>query len=190
MTRPQVTGICDLVLPVPTEILTDRFVLRPLKVGDVTDRYVGWLMDQPTSQYITAAASKPSLTDLRQYVLDRSARIDVIFLGIFEKNTLLHIGNIKFEPLSSELGYATMGILIGEPGWRGRGVAVEVLLGSVEWLRQYRSIRQIVLCVSRANTAAICAYKKVGFVEEATDFIPLLAPEAVTMVWHLNLQHT
>ncbi|WP_294261468.1 GNAT family N-acetyltransferase [Propionivibrio sp.] len=168
------------------EILTDRFVLRPLDVGDVTDRYAGWLGDQATSQYISATASKPDLADLREYVVQRSGREDVLFLGIFEKRSGLHVGNIKFEPLSSELGYATMGILIGESDWRGKGVAAEVLMGSAEWLRQHRNIRQIVLGVSCANTAAICAYKKVGFVEETTEFIPSPLPQTMTMVWHLT----
>lgn len=174
------------VLPKFTEVLTDRFLLRPLTVCDVTDRYADWLSDQATSQYISAAASKPNLADLRQYVLERSDRADVLFLGIFEKTTWRHIGNIKFEPLCTELGYATMGILIGEADWRGKGAAAEVLSGCAEWLCQHRSIRQIVLGVSRANTAAICAYKKVGFVEEATEFNPPQQPDAVMMIWHLN----
>ena len=165
------------------EIITNRFVLRPLGVDDVSDRYAGWLSDQATSQYITA---KLNLADLRQYVLERSDREDVLFLGVFEKKTGLHIGNIKYEPVNSELGYAIMGVLIGESDWRGKGVAAEVLLASAEWLRQYRNIRQIVLGVSRANTAAVLAYQKAGFVEELTKFIPNVSAENMTMVWHLK----
>ena len=115
-----------------TEILTNRFILRPLGVADVSDRYAGWLSDQATSQYISA---KLNLADLRQYVLEHSARDDVLFLGIFEKGSGLHIGNIKYEPVNTELGYAIMGILIGEPEWRGKGAAGEVLLASAKWLK-------------------------------------------------------
>lgn len=167
----------------PVEIITYRFALKPLGVDDVSDRYAGWLSDQATSQYITA---RFNLADLRQYVLERSDREDVLFLGVFEKETGLHIGNIKYEPVNSELGYAIMGILIGEANWRGKGVAAEVLLASAEWLRQYRNVKQIVLSVSRANKAAILAYQKVGFVEESTGFIPSASEEGITMVWHLK----
>lgn len=168
------------------EILTNRFMLRPLDVDDVSDRYAGWLREPAAQQYISAATSQPDITVLRQYVAERSGQEDVMFLGIFEKISGLHIGNIKYEPVNSELGYATVGILIGERDWRGRGVAAEVLLASAEWLHQHRDIRQIVLGVSRTNTAAIHAYKKVGFVEEATEFIPTVSPEGLTMVWHLD----
>lgn len=161
-------------------------MLRPLDMDDVSERYLGWLKDQAAQQYISAAVSQTDLTALQLYVAERSGREDVVFLGIFEKITGLHIGNIKYEPVNSELGYAIVGILIGAPDWRGRGVAAEVLLASAEWLRQHRKIRQIVLGVSRTNTAAIHAYKKVGFVEEATEFIPIVSPEGLTMVWHLD----
>lgn len=174
------------MLIAPGEILTHRFVLRPLNVDDVSDRYVGWLRDQAAQQYISAAASRPDLVALRRYVAERSGRENVVFLGIFEKLNGLHVGNIKYEPIDSELGYAIMGILIGEPHWRGKGTAAEVLAASAEWLRQHRNIRQIALGVSRANTAAIHAYKRVGFVEEPTAFIQTVSPEHLTMVWRLD----
>lgn len=170
----------------PVKIITNRFVLSPLRLDDVSNRYAGWLSDQATSQYISAAASKSNLARLRQYVLEHSGREDVVFLGIFDKITQLHIGNIKYEPVNSELGYTIMGILIGEPDWRGKGVAAEVITASAEWLCQHRNIRQILLGVSRTNTSAIRAYKKVGFVEESTAFIPTVSPEGLTMVWHLG----
>lgn len=166
-------------------ISTNRFVLRPLRLADVNNRYFDWFNNQEARQYIAATASTASLVDLQQYIVARSKRADVLFLGIFEKITGLHIGNIKYEPVNFALSYAIMGIFVGEPGWRGRGVAVEVLRGSGEWLRQQHEIRQIILGVSRANLPAISAYKKVGFVEEMTEFAPMASPENITMVWHL-----
>ena len=95
-------------------------------------------------------------------------------------------GNIKYEPVHTELGYAIMGILLGDPDWRGKGVAVEVLAASADWLRKYYRIEQIILGVSRSHTAAISAYQKVGFIEESTPFIPNVLPENMTMVLHLK----
>ena len=168
------------------EISSHRFILKPLSVDDVSERYVGWLGDHDARRFISAAATQPTLEELRQFVRERSGREDVLFLGIFEKATGMHIGNIKYEPVNSELGYAIMGILVGERAWRGKGVATEVLLASADWLSRNRTIRQIVLGVSRANTAAILTYQKVGFVEASTRFIPTVSPENLTMVWNLK----
>ena len=168
---------------IPFEVQSDRFLLKPLTVDDVTERYAGWLRDSLTSEYIS---SKLELADLKVYVQERSGRTDVIFFGIFDRITGLHIGNIKFEPMNSDTGYTIMGILIGDPLWRGKGVAAEVLAASAEWLRKYHRIQQIILGVSRTHIAAISAYQKVGFVEESTSYIPVVLPENMTMVWHLK----
>jgi RimJ/RimL family protein N-acetyltransferase len=170
------------MLTTPKEIHTNRFVLKPLEVNDVGPRYAGWLRDQATSQFII---TKLDLAELRQYVLDKSGREDVMFLGIFEKGAGLHIGNIKYEPVNSGKGYSIMGILIGEDTWRGKGVAAEVITASAEWLRINRNIREIILGVNRANLPAISAYRKLGFIEESSVFMPSVSSEGMIMVWHL-----
>ena len=165
------------------EIITDRFLLRPLTESDVTERYLNWLGDADAQKFITAAATTQGLEDLRIYVRERMGREDILFLGIFEKRTGLHIGNIKYEPVKSKLGYAIMGILIGDPEYRGRGVTGEVLDASAQWLKKNRNIQQILLGVDKGNHAAVRAYGKLGFVFSKTEFLP---NHPSTMVWDLG----
>ncbi len=167
------------------EIPTPRFLLRELTVEDATNRYLAWFRDPQAAQYITAAADTKALADLRHYLHERVDRDDVLFLGIFDRQTSLHIGNVKYEPVNSREGYAVMGILIGDAAWRGRGVAGEVLEVSGMWLRQHRGISQIVLGVSASHAHAIRTYESAGFVIELTPHIPAPHPETLTMVWRL-----
>jgi ribosomal-protein-alanine N-acetyltransferase len=166
-------------------ISTERFDLRELSLADVTDRYLKWFSDGEATKYIATAARTTALSDLRQYVLERIDREDVLFLGIFDRASGVHIGNIKYEPVDRAQGYAIMGILIGDPTYRGRGVAAEVLQASARWLQQHRGISQIVLGVRRDNAKAIRAYESAGFVIERTPYIPVQDPESLTMVWRL-----
>ncbi|MFC1747412.1 GNAT family N-acetyltransferase [Pseudomonadota bacterium] len=170
------------------EIVTERFLLRELTCKDVSVKYLCWLHDDDAKKYITASTSTRELSDLARYVREHIGRDDVVFLGIFDKEAGCHIGNVKYEPVDSALGRAVVGILIGEPGWRSKGVAGEALVASAGWLYKHRNIRQIALGVSRVNAAAIRAYQKVGFVEEPTDLIPAITPEGVSMVWHLDVE--
>lgn len=163
-------------------ILTNRFLLKPLTVNDVGSRYEGWLADDKTSQFISA---RVSIFELKKYVMDRSVKKDVLFLGIFERYNGLHIGNIKYEPVNSDFEYAVMGILIGEKEWRGKGVAAEVIRSTAEWLRIHKKIKRIVLGVDNSNNAAISAYKKIGFADEPFEFLPPPAPNARIMVFHI-----
>jgi RimJ/RimL family protein N-acetyltransferase len=94
----------------------------------------------------------------------------------------VHIGNIKYEPVDSVKGYAVMGILIGDPDYRGLGVTPEILRSSGEWLKEHRNIKQIILGVNKDNLGAIRAYEKSGFARATTPYLPQ-SPHSFTMVW-------
>ena len=166
-------------------IQTERFLLKTLAGKDVSDRYLGWLNNEEVRSFITAAKKTSTLSSLREYVRTNSARSDTLFLGIFCKDNNLHVGNIKYQPVDSQKGYAVMGILIGDSAYRGIGVASEAIKESAIWLKSHRNINQIVLGVDKRNEAAIRAYEKVGFQITATPHIPMCAEDALTMVWAL-----
>jgi ribosomal-protein-alanine N-acetyltransferase len=166
------------------EISTNRFTLKLLNLGDVTQRYADWLNNSSTNQYIS---SRLSLKELKSYVAERCNRDDVLFLGIFNKVDGLHIGNIKYEPVNTQQSYAVMGILIGDAAWRGKGVACEVILASASWLHRNKSINHIILGVNKSNAAAIRAYQKIGFIEKSSNYLPDQETENTTMILDLNL---
>lgn len=171
------------------QIVTSRFVLRELCRADITPAYLAWFADSSAKKHITAAANSPSLATLRDYLAERSGRDDVVFLGIFDKASGVHIGNVKYEPVNATSGYAVMGILIGEPAYRGQGVAGEVIAASGRWLQANRGIREILLGVHRDNLAAIRAYQRIGFVAAGTPVVPD-TPETFAMVWRLEGGHS
>jgi [ribosomal protein S5]-alanine N-acetyltransferase len=150
----------------PALIETSRFFLRELTVDDVSARYLGWLSDSAAKKWISTAESTRELADLREYVQQRVGREDVLFLGIFSKTDKLHIGNIKYEPVLRDEGRAELGILIGDPAFRGKRVFAEVLAASADWLKIHRGIDQICLGVERQNLPAVTAYQNAGFVGE------------------------
>ena len=166
-------------------IQTERFLLRPLTENDVSDRYLGWLNNEEVRSFITEAKRTSTLSSLREYVRTHSARPDTLFLGIFAKENNLHIGNIKYQPVDSQKSYAVMGILIGDPAYRGSGVAAEVIKISGAWLKAQKNISQIVLGAHKENKAAIKAYKKVGFQISPTTHILKREDDTETMVWDL-----
>lgn len=165
------------------EIVTPRFILRSLAADDVSDRYLGWFRDPDAERFIDAAKTTSALSDLERYVRERVGRDDVVFLGIFEKETQLHIGNIKYEPVNSEEGFAVMGILVGDASYRGKGVTSEVLAATTRWLKENRRIRTIRLGVAKGNYQAIRAYEKAGF--EVVHAAEAGSKDAWTMVLHL-----
>lgn len=166
----------------PVRIETPRFFLRALTVDDATRRYLSWLADADSQRFIHWANRRRTLEDLREYIRVRETRSDVLFLGMFARSGNMHIGNVKFEPVDSRQGFAVMGMLIGEPSWRGRGVAAEVLEACSRWLSINRGISEIVLGVERENVTAIRAYSKAGFRLQPTSRIAVDPATTSTMV--------
>jgi RimJ/RimL family protein N-acetyltransferase len=164
---------------------TDRFILRPLQESDVTQEYLKWFRDDSIKKFINAAPNTRDLEALKNYINERAGRDDIIFFGIFDKLNGLHIGNIKFEPVNFELGFAIMGILIGNEGYRGKGVASEILQSTARWLKQHHEIREILLGVSRENISAIKAYQRVGFVVMSHPELRDLGDSVIPMVWQI-----
>ena len=145
------------------ELCTKRFVLKPLRPHHATLRYLGWLKDPVAKRHIAAAKRTQSLQKLREYIRKFSRRKDCLFLRILDKRTGRHLGNLKYCPIDRGGGSAVMGILIGEPSWRGRGVAPEVIASSAAWLRRKMGIQKVYLGVEEKNLPAIRAYRKAGF---------------------------
>ena len=152
-------------------INTKRFQLKSLTTKNVTEKYLSWFNgSKEVVEYIAYAKTNADINKLRQYVKEREDREDVLFLGIFT-DFGQHIGNIKYEPINLKDKSATMGNLIGDKKWRGKGVATEVIKDSGKYLKENYKIKYIDLGVNKDNIAAVSAYKKMKFkVIKKTDF--------------------
>lgn len=147
-------------------IYSKRFFLRTLTQHDVGDEYLNWVSGPRKSEYIEYSNQHRTMNDLQCYVIERMNSKHALLFGIFTREEEKHIGNIKYEPIDFHNKTAVMGILIGDESWRGKGVAPEVIKSSSEWLSQQYGINKIILGVNPDNTAAMRAYKKIGFKED------------------------
>jgi len=144
-------------------INTERFQLKSLTTKDVTEKYLSWFsQSKEIEKYISFSQECKGIDSLMQYVKDKKDREDVLFLGIF-CSLGQHIGNIKYEPIDLKNKTATMGILIGDKEWRGKGVASEVIKISGKYLKNNYGIKYIDLGVDKSNARAISAYEKINF---------------------------
>jgi RimJ/RimL family protein N-acetyltransferase len=116
------------------EIDVGEFYLRTLNIDEDLTNYCYWMSNPQNNEYIVSAHTDYGLLKLQQFIEDCNSDNSTILLGIFDKYKNTHIGNIKFDRIDSKNGSATMGILIGEKKYRGRGLAGKVIKSSVNWL--------------------------------------------------------
>jgi len=144
-------------------IITPRFSLRTLDVTDDLEVYLSWMRDVSSNQYILSARLDYSMEELRDYISKINLLSNAVLLGIFEKKSNGHIGNVKYANINSPMGSAEMGIIIGQREFRGQGVGAEVLRACNIWLKTEHFVKKIELGVAANNTPALSLYRKLGF---------------------------
>jgi|688.fasta_scaffold892256_1 ribosomal-protein-alanine N-acetyltransferase len=144
-------------------ISSERCYLRRLGVNDDLRNYLYWMQTPSNNPFILSASLSYNLTELKNFIYICNNRTDIILLGIFTNNDNVHIGNIKFDDINLLNKSATLGILIGDKKYRGKGVAREVIMASVSWLQDSYDIKTIRLGVNPDNLSALNLYLKLGF---------------------------
>lgn len=128
--------------------------MRPLTLDDAKEEYLGWF-DSSALEHKIASSTTKDLRDLKQYVLTKQNKEDVLFLGIVDNFTGKHIGNIKYELVNTNLRYAIANTFIGVEKVRGIGLVAEVITETSKCLRKCFNISKIFLGVDLNNSSDI-----------------------------------
>lgn len=135
--------------------------LRLLTEADATPQYAQWLNDPIVNQYLETRTV--TVDELRSYIREKRESPSALLLGIFWKENGRHIGNVKLEPVDRDTKHATMGILIGNKEYWGKGVATEATNLISDYAFEHLGMQTITLGVISENTAALRVYEKCGF---------------------------
>ena len=144
-------------------VADEDFFIRPISLDDVGESYLHWFQDNLTRKFISSANKMNSIEALRSYVSDRIQSPNCLFFGIFFRSSKLLIGTVKFEPINREERSAVVGLLMGNPLFRGRGIARASFENSLELMKDEFGIRSFMLTVSKENYRAIRIYESLGF---------------------------
>lgn len=162
-------------------------IIKELQSIDVTTEYYSWFSQQDISDNI---AWKPSdditrgLDQLRDYVdLNLKSNNSVLF-GIYVDT--IHVGNLKYDNLTSESSCCTVGILIGNPSFRGKGLAAKSLIKGNKIIMRTYGISIFELRVYSWNKHAISAYQKAGFNSVNAGYLIPHHPQGTIMRLELN----
>lgn len=144
------------------KIISDRFIIGSSHLHDNLDSYVSWMRDTVNNQYILTARNDYSIEELIDFINGNNCSPQEILLGIFAEN-LKHVGNVRYSNINQDRRSAEVGFLIGDLQFRGLGVAEEVFLCSMQWLKTHLQMKAIYLGVDPQNIPAMNLYKKLGF---------------------------
>jgi [ribosomal protein S5]-alanine N-acetyltransferase len=145
---------------------TERLILKKVTAEDCSDRYLSWLHDHEVNRYLDSGLFPQSLQELSNYV--NAVAPHTIFLAIYTKGSLNHIGNIKIDSIDFRNGLGEYGILMGEKEEWGKGYAKEATIAVLQHCFEKLNLRKVTLGVVEDNVLAVKLYQKLGFIVEGT----------------------
>jgi ribosomal-protein-alanine N-acetyltransferase len=127
------------------------------------EKYLKWLSDKESNPFIMATSQEWNREKLLKYINEQNDSETTALIGIFDTSLNNHIGNIKFENVYFRSLNCSLGILIGEPEYRGVGVGTAVLSETIKFISSEFEIFEFFLGVDKKNINAINTYTKLGF---------------------------
>lgn len=144
----------------------DRVYLRPVVPTDATPQYAGWLNDPETTRFLESGRRADTVESIAAYIARYQGRSDALFLAIVLREGDRHVGNLKLEPIDLTHQKAVLGIMIGDPSARGKGVGTEAILLALRYAFHELKLHRVALGVTADNLPAIRCYEKLGFKHE------------------------
>ena len=138
----------------------NRIFLRILRQSDATKEYCGWLNDSRVNLYL--ATKRATIAGLKKYIREKNKSSNALLFGIFFRENQKHIGNIKLEPIDFKESKTTVGIMIGDKNYWGKGLATEAIKLLTDFAFRKLKLGEVNLGVISEHKSAIKAYKKAG----------------------------
>ena len=142
----------------------EHIYLRPLEASDITDRYVSWFRDSELVKFYSSGRHEFTLEFLRDQV--ETPPEDTFTYGIFLRQGDTCIGNIRVGPIDSKHRISDLVVIVGDPAYRGRGLAVEAIRLGNRVAFEVHDVRKLVGGMFAANEASIRAYTRADWVVE------------------------
>ncbi len=139
----------------------ERIYLKTLGKHDATKEYCSWLNDPVVNKYLETRDA--TIAGIEKYIKDKNKNPNCLFLGIFFKENQKHIGTIKLEPVDLKNCKATLGLLIGDKDYWGKGIGKEATALLVDYGFNKLKLKEVNLGVISDNKAAVRVYEKAGF---------------------------
>lgn len=146
-------------------LASPRLILRSLGPDDAAGPYLRWMNDYEVTKYLESRFRSYTQTDLSNYIVDMSSKPNTVLLGIFNKDSSGHIGNIKLVT-TPEHCRAEIGLIVGEKSQWGKGYGTE----AIDCLSHYGfselKLHKLTAGCYSNNPGSQRAFEKAGFLVE------------------------
>ena len=139
--------------------------LRPMSTAYVSKRYVAWLNDPQVNQYLEIRFERATLAGSRIYIKNVLKDSSMYFFAIVAHDGM-HIGNIKLGPIDRHHKVASIGLIIGDKDYWGKGYASEAMQLIEKFAFEELKLHKLTAGAYVNNVGSIRLFQKRGFFQE------------------------
>jgi len=145
------------------KIETQRLLIRTLRSGDVTKKYVDGLNDPEVNRYLEIRWQRQTKPMVERYVEQNLKSSNNLLLGLFLKESKSFIGTIRLSNISYHHYLASLGICLFDKKIWGQGYGLEALCAVRDFVFSRMGIRCIEAGIYEEHAASLKVFKKCGF---------------------------
>lgn len=147
----------------PVFLESERLVLCPLVADGDLSAYAEWVNDPESTTFMGSGRFPQSVDSLRAYIRGYEQDRNGILLGIFEKESGVHVGNVALHSIDWVHRNGELGVIIGDKAARGKGYALEAMRMLCRHAYDRLNMHKITGGVVKGNDAALKMDLKLGF---------------------------
>ncbi len=144
-----------------------RVGLRSLDASDANGSYFDWLQEPEVVAALASQKFPTSRDGLAAYISENTDNQNVALFGICELANDRLVGTIRLSVLDPIARIAGVGILIGDPSARGKGLAKEALQLVTAYGFDELNLHKICAGVASGNAPSLALFRHV-MIEEGT----------------------
>ena len=144
-------------------IIGEKLYLRGLERSDLEGDYFDWLNDREVTKFIDSGDFPNNMERMEEYYRNIALSHDNVMFAIIDKESDKHIGNIKLGPINWIRRMATLGIMIGDKEFWGKGYGTEAIRLVLDYAFKRLNLQEVSAGVATVHQPSIRAFEKAGF---------------------------
>lgn len=144
-------------------MIGEEIKLKLLNEDDVDQNYLDWMNDSEVVQYLESRWISYTLEDLREYVKNVKKSDREFLLGVFDKKSSEHIGNVKIGDINWIHRFGSIGIVIGKKDYWGKGIGTEAIRLATKYAFSELNLNKLIAGVYENNIGSQKIFEKNGY---------------------------
>lgn len=140
-----------------------QYTLAPLRMQDISDRYIAWLNDPQVNQFLEVRFSPQNRQSVEAYVQLHGQAKDRYLWGIYPKGQNFYAGTATLTQINPYHGSGEIGLLIGEMDYWGKNTSAEAMKLVMQFGFATLGLRRLTGGSYAANHGMNFTFKRLGF---------------------------